>query len=342
MIYVAAQIQRVAASACVRSNSLAQTLSPERTDCILGRMTPKTVAAPLIVPIVVLSLAVSACAAKSKSRRAEDAATEVDNHLRDAERHMRALDVDRAEDSLEDAKEELQNPDLEYHPEATLLKDRYLELLSRLDVVRAEKAKRELELAVEKQRQELERAKTRLLNAAEALSKPESGRREVDEVRGAMEDLSRVLEDGKQYEAKSTSYADDAAHAQRRVEDAKVRLALADARLRFVDGPAAAWTRGQSQFAEAKKEKDLERRQERYTDARRELLQCKEEGSKLTAERAGLAGAAIMVDGKTMSAGSVVTSCEKTIAALDKLAAKNARAVEKAKKKAAKKAKRKK
>lgn len=242
---------------------------------------------------------------------------------------MRALEVDRAEDDLEDAKKALQNPDLEIHPEATMLKDRYLELVARLDVVREEKARRELELAIEEQRQNLERGRTRLLHATDALSQPQIGTREINEVRSAAEALSRVIEEGKKYEAKSTSYADDAAHAQRRVEGAKERIVLAELRLRFIEGPAQSWVRGRSSFADARKEKKVDRRQEKLLAAQRELQECSDGARKLLAENGELATASIVVEGKPTTAAGVSTGCGKLLTAVEKAVAKNARAVKK-------------
>lgn len=285
--------------------------------------------------LVMAVFALGGCAAQSKSRRAEQVAQRADTSLREAERAMRALNVDAAEDALEEAKEALGEDVLDDHPEASLLRERYRELVPYLDVAKREKEKRELALAVERQRQNLERARTRLLNATDALDAPDVGGRRIGEVESAMDTVEDALEEGKAFEAQDVPYADDAAHARRRLERAKDRVELAKKRVAFAEGPSRAAHKGAALLAEAKKQKALDERQESLLDARRELHACTQEGAALLGQHAELANAAILHGEKAATPAKVIASCEKSLKSADALLARTQKAIDRAKKKKA-------
>ena len=291
--------------------------------------------------VLALSLALlTACAHKPKGElaRGEAAASDLEQSLRDAERDMRALKVEDAQDDLNDAKEKLKNPDLKLHPEAWLLEQRYNELVGQLAETKRQKEARELELKVEAQRQNLERARTKLLTAMDALDQPDVSSGRIGDVKSAMGELRDRIEDGKALEAKAPSYADDAAHAARGLERARDRIALAELRMAFVEGPASARTRGADLLAAAKKERELTVKQQKLQDARKELQTCADAGAKLSAQHAELAKSQVLVGGKVTTPSAVTTDCERSVKSADKLLAAAEKALAKKAKADAKKA----
>jgi hypothetical protein len=287
-----------------------------------------------------LSLALVSCAHKpsesAKLNRAEELNDEVGTLVVAAEAHLRAFEVDDAKSKLMRANDLLKDPAIKFSPDSELTLERYKEAVARYEVVKKEKAARDLKLAVDKQLVELEKARTRVLSAVEKLDKPQLTRREIDEARSASNEMQARVRDGKPLEERSDSYRDDVKLAGRSIDRANAAIALAEKRLAFIEGPAAAYERSQKLLEEVAQEKDLEAKRRISGDARNHLQTCRDEGKKRIAEEAELASASVSFAGKGVTVTQAISTCDKGVSSVDKQLAQLTKQIDKAAKDRAK------
>src|SRR5262249_52755846 len=139
--------------------------------------------------------------AENQGRAAEDL-------LDEADKRLDALEAERAAKLIAEAREKLGDKDIAKYPEHAMLRDRLKQSEGRLEKVRAELAKRELERAVLEQRQLVETALARLEKAMEAVRAPEVSESQLREARDAADDLKDKIANGVKLEEKDKKLAD--------------------------------------------------------------------------------------------------------------------------------------
>jgi hypothetical protein len=291
--------------------------------------------APFVAPswliILLLGLLLAGCGPKSlkeRTRHGEKLSDESSTLLDEAERALGNLDPDRAEGPLRHAQKLLSHPDIELSPESGMLQSRLAELKARVGPAREEKARREFETAVDKQRDAIVQAMLDVSNAVEAIDRKDPSLEQHQALLDTIERTRNKLKEGKKLEAKSEDYAASVRRTEKRLEDASAKAQSAKVVIDFVYGPAANHLRAEELVKKAKAEKDPDQQLTFYTDARDRFQQCGETAKQLIAKTPILESRAIVVAGQTTTAKAVMSGCETRAGALQKTVTKLEKAKE--------------
>jgi len=287
------------------------------------RRTPSVL--PTWLAPLLLGVLLAACGPKNlkeRTRHGEKISDQASSLLDDAESDLAKLDADKAEDRLEDAKELLANPDIELSPESGMLQSRYSELKARLGPTREEKARRELEAAVEKQRDIIVQAMSEVSTALEALEAKDAGPAQVKALLDSVESTREKLKDGKKLESKSEDYAASARRTEQRLDQAVAKARSVQQVIDFVSGPATTRQEAEELVKQAKAEKDLDKQLSLYTDARDRFQRCGETAKQLIAKTPVLEKSPIQVAGQTTTPKAVASGCGTRADSLQKTVAK--------------------
>ncbi|MFL5344522.1 MAG: hypothetical protein ACJ8AT_07000 [Hyalangium sp.] len=286
-------------------------------------------ATPSVLPSwlapLLLGVALAACGPKNlkdRTRHGEKLSDEASPLLDGAERDLSKLDVDHAEAQLDQAQKLLSNPDIELSPEGEMLHSRYSELKARIGPTRQEKARRDLEAAADKQRDNLMQAMDEVSTALDALDRKDVGPPQVQAVLKAVEHTRERLNEGKKFEAQNEDYGASARRTEQRLEQATAKARSVQQALDFVSGPATARQEGEALMKKAKTEKDPDKQLSLYTDARDHFQRCGESAKQLLAKTPELEKSPIQVEGQTTTPKAVVSSCGSKADSLQKLVAK--------------------
>lgn len=288
-------------------------------------MRPTPSVLPSWLAPLLLGVLLAACGPKNlkeRTRHGEKISDQASTLLDDAEKDLARLDADKAEDRLQDAQELLANPDIELSPESEMLQSRYSELKARIGPTREEKARRELEAAVEKQRDTIVTAMGEVTSALEALEAKDAGPAQVKAVLDSVERTREKLKDGKKLEPKSEDYAASARRTEQRLEQAVAKARSAQQVIDFVSGPAAARQEAEDLVKQAKAEKDPDKQLSLYTDARSRFQRCGEAAKELIAKTPALEKSPIQVAGQTTTPKAVASGCGTRADSLQKTVAK--------------------
>lgn len=286
-----------------------------------GRRPPSPRSRPVIPGAWLLSLLLSlaaACAAPTMEARiahGEERSGEAEAALDEAEKAMAALEPTVAEERLSEATEALGDPDAALYPEHELLQGRLSAARTKLGVVRAEKARRDLELEVERRRDLLVQALEKLRLLQEALGAASVAARDVEAAKDAAEELEEALADGKELEPRDPDYAAYASGARRKHEEALKALERAGRVVAFVAGPL---TRLQEATALRKKAEAAraEERTELQQEALAGLKECLDEGTRALAVAPPIGTAGVLLDGTATTPAAVTERCRKDAEAL--------------------------
>ncbi|MHB8878282.1 MAG: hypothetical protein ACYC8T_31690 [Myxococcaceae bacterium] len=261
--------------------------------------------------LIVLGFFLAAgCAGKSKLTPGERKAEEVEALLFEAERELKALNIEEAKSILDEVRPKLRDPVFNESPESALLSERFSQDVSELELGAVLRQKRDLESASNTARQKLDKAMTELLKATEALSRKDIGEAQVSDVREALEEVTEELGENKTMEPKSPGYADEAKHARRLIERTAEPLALAKARVTFRKGPVGDLEEGRELLQKAQKESEPVRRKELSSEALTKFQSCAKAGrAQLTASPA-LATAVVLDQPKANTAVAAVAACD--------------------------------
>jgi hypothetical protein len=261
---------------------------------------------------LLLGVLLAACGPKNlkdRTRQAEKISDQASSLLDDAERELSRMDADKAESRLKDAKKLMAHPDIELSPESGMLQSRYSELTAQLGPTREEKARRELEAAVEKQRDTIVQAMSDVSTALEALEAKDAGPAQVKAVLDSVERTRDKLKDGKKLEPKSEDYAASVRRTELRLEQAVAKARSAQQVIDFVSGPATTRQEAEELVKQAKAEKDPDKQLSLYTDARERFQRCGETAKELIAKTPALEKAPILVAGQTTTPKAVASGC---------------------------------
>ena len=254
----------------------------------------------------------AACATPSLKGRllnAERRCNEGDSQLEEAEKQMAKLEAGEAVRHLDRAKAALADPDVDYFPEHSLLRQRLATDVARLPQVRADRAKRDIQDAVAQQFLKLEKGVPPLDQATQALARPDLQKGGLGEARGAAENLEGILKQGAALEAEDTAYAGTAKALTLRLTEFQVTLARAQKRLDFVAGPGALLKEGEGVLESVRTTKDDEAKAGLFSRAYKLLVRCSTEGKDAFAATPGLEKATTQWEGQVISLGTVVSRC---------------------------------
>ncbi|HYI00069.1 hypothetical protein [Hyalangium sp.] len=277
-----------------------------------------------LVPLL-LSVLLAACGPKNlqeRTRHGEKLTDKSSTLLDDAEKALARLDADRAEEQLEDAHKLLTHPDIELAPEAEMLQSRHAELKARVGPAREEKARKELEAAVDKQRDNIVQAMSDVTTALEALERKDAGPVQVKAVTDAVTRARERLKEGKTLEAKSEDYGASVRRTEQRLDQALAQAKSTQQVLDFVSGPATARQEAEELEKKAKAEKNLDIQLTLYTDARARFQRCGETAKQLIAKAPELEKSPIQVGGKATTPKAVASGCGSKADSLQKTVAK--------------------
>jgi tetratricopeptide (TPR) repeat protein len=287
------------------------------------RATPSLIPSWLVA--LLLGVVLAACGPKSmkdRTRNGEKLSDEATPLLDGAERDLNKLDPDHAEAQLQQAQKLLANPDIELSPEGEMLQSRFTELKARVAPTREEKAKRDLEAAADKQRDNLMQAMGEVTTAMEALERKDVGPPQVDALLKAVERTRERLKEGKKLESQNDDYGASARRTEQRLEQATAKARSVQQVLDFVSGPATARQEAEALVKKAKAEKDPDKQLALYTDARDHFLRCGENAKQMITKVPELEKSPIQVEGQTTTPKAVASSCGTKADSLQKSVAK--------------------
>jgi hypothetical protein len=282
--------------------------------------TAPTHTASWLVPLLLVT-ALSACGPKNlkeRTRHGEKLTDEASTELDAAERALGKLEPDNAKEHLKEARELLSHPNVELSAESEMQRERLKELEARVVSTREERERRELEAAVEKQRDSLMQAMDKVTTALEALERKDAGRPQVEAVLTATERTREKLKEGKPLEAKSEDYAASVRRTEQRLEQAVASAQSAQQVIDFVSGPAAARQEAEALAKQAKAEKDPDKQLALYTSARERFQRCGETAQKQLSQAPQLERSPIQVDGQSTTPKAVASGCATKAGALAK------------------------
>lgn len=290
---------------------------------------------PWLWALVILALGCGPRTFKQRLLDAEKRAGEAEQALDEAERQMQALEPDAAAEQLDTAKSALANPDTEFYPERQMLRDRLQADQARMPAVRAERAKRDLERAVEEQRAEMASGLQKLRASKEGARAASAASAELDALRHCIDVLTDQIQRGQPLEIKHAGYARYVAENRRELDEAHEAAAFLKAKVAFLEGPAVRYSDGKAALERARAEKDRARRKELNAEAAEHFGRCATEGKERLVATPGLERTSVVIAEATLTAGAIVQSCvDKSSARSKQLKkAKPAKSSSKAKKK---------
>lgn len=276
------------------------------------------------LPALLLLAVLAACGGprtlKERTVFAERRTDEAALKLGEAERELRALRPERAQEPLRKAQELLAHPDVDLSPEADLLRTRLAELREAEGLVRQELARRQLAEEVEKQRDSVVQAREQLSTALEALEQPGASPQQVEAARKALSQLRERLEQGKELEAKDPDYAASARSTEERLRQGEALIRRTELRQVFASGPLAAYS--DARALEALAAKDRAQQLPLLTQARDRYQQCHESATRLLIESPWLEPLPFATEKGTATAKAVTAECKARIEALGRTVAK--------------------
>jgi hypothetical protein len=274
---------------------------------------------------LLLGALLTACGPKNledRTRHGEKLSDEAASLLNGAEKDLQNLDADRAERQLQDARKLLANPDIELSPEGELLQSRLTELQARVGATREERARRDLDTAVEKQRDNVVQAMDGVTTALEALEGKDVGPAQLEALLKAVERTREKLKEGKKLEAKSPDYGASVRRTELRLEQATAKVRSMQQMLDFVFGPATARQEAEALVKQAKAEKDPDKQLALYTQARDRFQRCTETAKQQLAKAPELEKSPLQVEGQTTTPKAVASGCGTKADSLQKTVAK--------------------
>jgi hypothetical protein len=247
-------------------------------------------------------------------------AAEVD--LDEAEKAIRALEVDHAASSLTSARKRLSDPYMAKYPEHDMLKRRLDRDDEQLVAARAEVKKRELERAVAAQKQTLDVSFAHVSEALEALHRDTAARAEIEAAHDALKDAKEKLDAGSELEKQDAKLADLQAGLKKKLDAANADMKKTEKAIAFRDGPIVLRQEGALLADRAKAESDVEKKRALLAGAAEKYRSCAENGAQLVAGTPELATTKLAVDGRSVAAKSIAADCGKKADALAKAAKK--------------------
>lgn len=176
-------------------------------------------------------LAFVACAQPQKPRaktpapdpivKTEKLAFEAEREINLAENALREEQPDRATEHLDLADKSLSKSELDTYPEATRLRERYLELLKRVPEVREDVRKKELAAQVGNSKTKIQAAQANLKDSLAAIKKKNPEEPDLKRATESVDAVRAALDEGAELESKDPEYSKWALAARKDLADKK-------------------------------------------------------------------------------------------------------------------------
>jgi hypothetical protein len=268
---------------------------------------------PSFVFALLGALVLGGCATHTNTPRARSyddrEALHAERALDQAEHQLDVMNVDDAQRLLIEARAALKSPDLEVYPERDLLRSRFRKLVARLSEARNTRQRMERELVMTRQEQRVIDAVDRFETTLEPLRVAGVSRADVDRAKLALQQTREVMTEGRPMELHFPPYAKFVQETEATLTQKKADIALAEAVLAFLDGPAASKDKAQKLLVEASKSSRTSR-PALYQDALTQLQSCKLSGKEMLTTNPRLDRAPVLVSGQQTTPQGVTRFCE--------------------------------
>jgi len=268
----------------------------------------------LLSTLLLLAL-ISACGPRTMQARMKDAERYADKaaaELDEAEKAATALEPKQMEAALEDAKDWLDEKDIELYPEAQMHLDRYKELQARVPQVKVEREKRDLELRLNKARDRIVPRVQAMLEAQEALVPNAPTKQQCEVVEDKAKALKEAVDDDQDLFTKDADFAMWAKSQRNKVDRALEAVARSRKALAFLEGPAKAYAEALASQKSAKDKKEPGDQEKLLTDAKTKLGSCSQDAKTFDADKA-TTSIGFTIDGKAQTPAQLVTLCDKVL-----------------------------
>ena len=252
------------------------------------------------------------CGPKTSNARMKDSerrADQVNRSLDQAQDAETRLEPKDAESALEDAKKGLMDPDINIYPELDLMVDRYKELQAKLDAVRAERTKRDLDQKLNKARDKVVPAVQKLSEATDKLSATAPTQEQIEAVEDPAKDVRDGVDDAKDLFVRDPDFALWAKSQRAKAEKALEEVARAKAKLKLIEGPGGAWLEAQKLIKDARSGLKPDEQQDKLTAAKGRLEACIKDGNALRADPALPAEKVKVGNGPPQTPAQLVAGC---------------------------------
>ncbi|MBL8954232.1 MAG: hypothetical protein JNK82_25870 [Myxococcaceae bacterium] len=268
-----------------------------------------------------LALLALSCGPKSMAARREHSqrlADDADEQLGLAENAMRELDAVAAEKALKKATKILKDPDAQLYPEYEMLASRAKEDEAKLPEVRRLRELKELQTAIAERKAKIEEAAAAVKKSLKALEAATVEKATVDDAVKAGEELAEAVKAGADYEKKDKAFADWLKGQRDLQEKAKDPIALAKARIDFMEGPAVFREKAAEQLKAGKASKVQDEKRAAFVEAKRLYEQCQDACRKLLVANPAMSRLAITASGKKTTPEALDTACSAEWQDVDK------------------------
>lgn len=252
----------------------------------------------------------------------ERIASEADTKLQSAEKQLRALEPEKADEELRGARALLAEPEATLSPEAEMIRGRLDELTALLPAIREQRRQRDLDDAVRERRSKIGPILQAMKDAVEPLAGKTLNDERLKAAKDATEDLDDELDDDmKALETGDPDFSSYLKRARAESSKAKDEMALAEAKLGFIAGPIATRDGANEKLKAAKTEKDPAAKVGLFNAATAQFASCVKSAT-ADAQKPALAKSVIYVNGAPLLPDAVAAGCERSkVAALKQLEA---------------------
>jgi hypothetical protein len=269
---------------------------------------------------VILGCAVVLGCASQKTREelAEDSSVEAERLLVEANDAMDRLDVEEAEEKIEEAREVLNTPAAKHWPDHSFQMQDLHAKETRLDEVKAEVARLRLEEAVKEQTAKVDELLVKLDDALGPLTGKDGAaytKSRIEEATDLRSDLVERLNEGVELEKQSEPYQAFGKKAATRLKEVPDVIEAANRAVSFNEGPIASSKRARELMEAAKGEEDPAEMLARLNEAKAELDRCAN-GAGSVAKEPSLAKVRFDDGGKKQTPKTLKLSCQKRARAL--------------------------
>jgi hypothetical protein len=246
---------------------------------------------------------------KARLINAERRATEAEKLLDEAEKRMAELEPAPAEDALKQGEQLMSDPDVGYYPERQQIRERLAADLRNLPAVRRKREARDLAIAVDARRVEIEKALMEFTPTVAALKKHDVVRSEIDRAAEAAGALKDAVDHGKDLEPKDQNYAAYVRGVRRLLDQSRADIELGKKRLEFAAGPGQLRSQGLELAQLARSERNRENRAKLRAKAIDKFGACANDGERMLGQLPALATAVTAIGAESLTPQSVVIGC---------------------------------
>jgi hypothetical protein len=301
------------------------------------RLLPATIA----IAVALALASTAACGGPSTLRgqmdQAERQGQKADEDMDQAEKAIKALDVDKADTALKSARARLQDPNMAKYPEHKMLDDRLKRDTDKLEAAREEVRKRELERAVAAKKAEIDVAWSKVEPALEAAGAETAVAADIEAARTVLKDVKDKLDAGADLEKRDEGFSSYLDSMRKRVQSGAAAVKKDENSIAFRDGPLASRKAGSELADQLSSEKDAKKREALSTTAIEKFRSCADQSAQLISGTPEMAKAKVSLDGKKLSIDAIGADCRKKADALSKALARKQKNTASASKKKQKK-----